>query len=136
MIDQQNVWLTRPFEETEVFLILDTMAADKAPGVDGFLMGVLKQWWSFMKIDFIALLHNFYHSGKLDWRLNTTLIALIPKKLDSSWITDYRPFSLVTSLYKILSKLLAGRLKECASQTRSLLANLTLSRRDRFWMGH
>lgn len=60
----------------------------------------------------IMVNHKF---GKLDWRLNTTLVALalIAKENDASWIRDYRPISLVTSFYKIMSKALANRLKVC-----------------------
>ena len=43
--------------------------------------------------------------------LNATFIALIPKKNDASNIRDFRPISLVGSLYKILAKVLANRLK-------------------------
>ena len=43
--------------------------------------------------------------------MNATFIALIPKKIDASNIRDFRPISLVGSLYKILSKVLANHLK-------------------------
>lgn len=109
---QQNSWLTRPFAESEVLAVLTSMPDDKSPGVDGFPMGVLKQCWPFMKHEIMTMLQDFHATGKFDWRLNTTLIALIPKKLDTSAVSDYRPISLVFSLYKILFKLLASRFKE------------------------
>ena len=43
---------------------------------------------------------------------NSTYICLIPKKLSSLKLKDYRPISLVTSLYKILAKVLSLRLRE------------------------
>ena len=48
--------------------------------------------------------------------LNATFLALIPKKNDASNIRDFRPISLVGSLYKILSKVLANRLKQVIDQ--------------------
>src|SRR4051812_11463917 len=41
-----------------------------------------------------------------------SFIALIPKVLNPQSLAEYRPICLVGSLQKILSKLLAGRLKE------------------------
>ena len=43
--------------------------------------------------------------------MNATFLVLIPKKNDASNIRDFRPISLVGSMYKILSKVLANRLK-------------------------
>ena len=45
-------------------------------------------------------------------RRKGTFIALIPKKNDASNIHDFRPISLVGSVYKILAKALANCLKE------------------------
>lgn len=109
----QNTWLTRPFEEVEIDEILDTLVEDKAPGLDGFPMEAIKRSQSFMKVYFISMIQDFHKTGRLEWRLNTTLLVLIPKKADASWITDYRPISLVSSMYKILAKLLQNRLKQC-----------------------
>ena len=49
--------------------------------------------------------------------VNETYIALIPKKYGSCKISDFRPISLVTSLYKIISKVLASRIKEVLDST-------------------
>ena len=42
--------------------------------------------------------------------LNATFILLIPKKVDATNIRDFRPISLIGSVYKLLSKVLANRL--------------------------
>ena len=42
---------------------------------------------------------------------------MIPKKSNSSSARDFRPISLVTSLYKIISKVLSFRLKEVLVDT-------------------
>jgi hypothetical protein len=49
--------------------------------------------------------------GTFAYSLNATFVALIPKKQNATNIRDYRPISLVGSIYKILSKVLANRLK-------------------------
>jgi Reverse transcriptase (RNA-dependent DNA polymerase) len=43
--------------------------------------------------------------------LNDSYIALIPKKGDASKPTDFRPISLVNSVQKIFSKVLANRMQ-------------------------
>ena len=40
-----------------------------------------------------------------------TFLALIPKKLRAVECKDFRPISLITGIYKIISKVLANRLK-------------------------
>ena len=45
-------------------------------------------------------------------KLNCTFLALIPNTRMPLTLKDYRPISLVGSLYKILAKVLANRLKK------------------------
>ena len=54
---------------------------------------------------------EFYHTGKFVASLNATFIGLIPKKANAEDIRDYRPISLVGCIYKLLSKVLAQRLR-------------------------
>ena len=43
--------------------------------------------------------------------LNASFIALIPKKQNATNIRHFRPISLIGNVYKLLSKVLANRLK-------------------------
>jgi hypothetical protein len=43
--------------------------------------------------------------------LNATFVSLIPKKADAVDVKDFRPISLVRGVYKIISKVLANKLK-------------------------
>jgi len=54
---------------------------------------------------------EFHCNGKLTKGINNTFIALIPKVDSPQELNDFRPISLVGSLYKILAKVLANRLR-------------------------
>ncbi|GJY51536.1 RNA-directed DNA polymerase, eukaryota [Tanacetum coccineum] len=41
---------------------------------------------------------------------NASFIALIPKVADAKFVTDFRPISLIGSIYKVITKILADRL--------------------------
>jgi hypothetical protein len=54
---------------------------------------------------------EFHTNGKFEKSLNATFISLIPKKAGAVEIKDFRPISLVGGVYKIISQVLANRLK-------------------------
>ena len=64
-----------------------------------------------MEKDVLAVFEEFFQHCKFEKPLNATFIALIPKKNDAFNIRDFWPISLVGSVYKILSKVLANRLR-------------------------
>jgi len=65
-----------------------------------------KDFWDVLKIDLLNFFAEFYRHGKLTKGLNSTFIALIPKVDSPQRVADFRPISLVSSVYKILSKVL------------------------------
>ena len=73
-------------------------------------MGVIKD-------DIMRVFCEFFNNGMVNVRTNATFICFIPKKLNSISIKDFRPISLVSSLYKILAKVLSLRLKVVLGET-------------------
>ena len=88
------------------------MEGDKAPGPDGFTMAFFKKCWSVVEIDVMAFFDHFHRSAEFEQSLNASFLSLIPKKNNALNIKDFRPISLVGSVYKLLSKILANRLRQ------------------------
>lgn len=59
----------------------------------------------------MKVIDEFYYSDEFYDHLNNTFITLIPKKKKVVELRDFRPINLFSSTYKIISKLLASRLK-------------------------
>jgi hypothetical protein len=74
-------------------------------------MAFFQKCWEILKTDITAVLKEFQTSGKFEKSLNATFVSLIPKKAGAVDIKDFRPISLVGGMYKIISKVLANRLK-------------------------
>ena len=108
-IDKENIEL--PFTEEEISKALFECCGDKSPGPDGMTMAFFQRHWATLKEDVVNLFNEFYSSGKFVASLNSTFIALIPKKAGAVNLKDFRPVSLVGSVYKLLSKVLARRLR-------------------------
>lgn len=109
---EQNEMLMAPVEEKEVKQALFHMHPDKSPGPDGMSPGFYQKFWSTIGEDIVQMVKKFFETGQLDSVLTTTNIALIPKKRNPTYITDIRPISLCNVVYKVISKVLANRLKQ------------------------
>jgi hypothetical protein len=103
--------LEEPFEEREVWKVIKGMDGDKASGPDGFFMAFFKECWEVIKGDFMAVFSKFHERGKFVKCINSTFIALIPKVHGAKEIKDFRPISLVGGIYKIITKVLANRMR-------------------------
>lgn len=73
--------------------------------------GFIKEFWEELKEDVMRFILDFHRNGKLTRGINTTFIALIPEFDSPQGLNDFRPISLVGCLYKMLSKVLANRLR-------------------------
>uniref|UniRef100_A0A803PVR0 Reverse transcriptase domain-containing protein n=1 Tax=Cannabis sativa TaxID=3483 RepID=A0A803PVR0_CANSA len=107
----QNEELLAPILEEEVRNALFQMHPDKAPGPDGMTPGFYQRCWNTVGADIIKLVRDFFSNGELPQGLNDTHMVLIPKVKNPTTMSDLRPISLCNVLYKILSKVLANRLK-------------------------
>ena len=112
----ERVWLERKFEREEILQVVRDMEGDKASGPDGFTMAFYHHCWRVVEKDVLAIFEEFFQHCKFEKSFNATFIALIPKKIDASNVRDFRPISLVGSVYKILAKVLANRLRVVLDQ--------------------
>ena len=103
--------LMAPFSHDEINMAVASCDGNKAPGPDGFNFNFIKSAWEVIKHDIYDIVENFWATSKLPKGCNTTLIALIPKVDSPSGFKDFRPISMVGSIYKIVSKILARRLQ-------------------------
>jgi hypothetical protein len=113
--------LEAPFSHEEVQNTINVMPSDKAPGPDGFTGAFFKACWGIIKDDVTAAINSLFtlNAQGFEW-LNSACIVLLPKKADTMGVTDFRPISLIHSIAKIFSKLLANRL---APRLNSLVSN-------------
>ena len=106
-----NENLTRSVNEEEIKSALFAMNPNKSPGLDGMTPLFFQKFWKIVKIDLVKAIDSFFYSGHMLKSMNHTLISLIPKVLNPTDMKHYRPISLCNVVYKIISKILANRLK-------------------------
>ncbi|MCI24469.1 cysteine-rich receptor-like protein kinase, partial [Trifolium medium] len=103
--------LTKPFTEAEVKSAVWDCDSYKSPCPDGINFGFIKDFWAELRDDVMRFISDFHRNNKLTKGINSTFIALIPKIDIPQRLNDFRPISLVGSLYKILAKVLGNRLR-------------------------
>ena len=68
--------------------------------------------WDVVKSDILGLFRDFHEHGRFVRSLNSTFMVLIPKSGGVEDLKDFRPISLTGSIYKLIAKVLANRLKK------------------------
>ena len=110
-MDMQEI-LSREYSVEEIKAVLFQMGPTKAPGPDGMNALFYQKFWHIVGNDVTAVALDFLNSGIMVPEINYTHIVLTPKVNSPEKISDYRPISLCNVIYKIISKVLANRLKQ------------------------
>jgi hypothetical protein len=127
---EEAAHLERPFSKEEVVVTLNQISGEKAPGPDGFTLAFFHHCWDVVKKEVLESLQEFYDQKAFERSLNSTFVVLIPKKVGASDVRDFRPISLTSSIYKIISKVLANRLREVLGSLLSPSQNAFIQNRQ------
>ncbi|XP_074318329.1 uncharacterized protein LOC141655135 [Silene latifolia] len=107
-----NEGLRRDYGEEEVLEALNQMHPLKAPGPDGMNGLFYQTYWSLVGQEVVRAVLAILRGERSPRDINKTNIVLIPKKKAPDKIRDFRPISLCNVVYKLVSKVLANRLKQ------------------------
>lgn len=108
--------LVRQVTGAEIKEVLFKMPRKKSPGQDDFTTEFFKEAWAVIGGDVTMAIQSFFVKGFLPKGLNSTILALIPKKEEAKMMKDYKPISCCNVLYKVISKITANRLKSVLSK--------------------
>lgn len=105
--------LAAPFSSDEVWEALKEMGDLKAPGpgADGMPVIFYKKFWSLVGTKVKEEVLGVLNGAAMPVGWNDTVIVLIPKTTMPEKLKDLRPISLCNVVYKLISKVLANRLK-------------------------
>jgi hypothetical protein len=108
--------LFNPVTLEEIKSVLVKFNKDRSPGPDGWTTEFFISFFDLVGEDLLKMVEDSRRNGKLCGGLNSTFLALIPKVNKPKSFDDYRPISLCNLIYKVISKILANRIKPFLSK--------------------
>ncbi|KAG8227429.1 hypothetical protein J437_LFUL000438 [Ladona fulva] len=109
-VEEKN-YLEGDINQGEMEAVVRALPNNKSPGVDGIPYEFYKTYWSIIGEEFCNVLKECFKEGRLDPEQKTGIIVLVPKIMNPQRCTDYRPVTLTTTDYKIMAKIIKGRIQ-------------------------
>ena len=95
----------------EIKQALWSLKAFKALSPDELHVGFYQKFWLIVGNSVIKEVKKVFVARKIPEVINRTHIALIPKIQGPGTLGNYRPISLCTTVYKIVTKIIVARLR-------------------------
>jgi len=80
--------LETEFRQTKIEAVIKSLPNNHAPRPDGFNGLFIKKSWDIIKGDFLRFFRDFYHQNTDLKSVNSSIIALIPKKSNPETVDD------------------------------------------------
>lgn len=111
LTDAMREVLLRPFSKEEIVAALKGIHPGKSPGPDGLPALFYNNFWELIGDEVCDMVLQFLNHGDMPMGINHTNVVLIPKVKRPREMKDFRPISLCSISYKLISKSLANRMK-------------------------
>ncbi|KAL3686361.1 hypothetical protein R1sor_008935 [Riccia sorocarpa] len=109
--EQQKNELEEEPLTAEVEANIAGMQDEKAPGIDGLTVEVVRKLWWKVKNNCMAMVITFWRKKEISERDTRGVIKLLPKSENRKLIKNWRPITLMTFTYKLVSRIMATRIK-------------------------
>ena len=93
--------------EEELKTILRGFQKDKIPGPYGWTIEFFLVAYDTIGPDLLQLVEEYRINGLIHPPLNSTFLALVPKRDNPINLEDFRPISLYNITYKVIEKVIA-----------------------------
>ncbi|KAL9682070.1 hypothetical protein QQ045_013863 [Rhodiola kirilowii] len=103
--------LVKDISYNEVAKVVKQLPSCKAAGPDGYNVELFRAAWNVCGADIVRSINTFFKTGIMPEGINSAYLAVIPKVKNASLPSDFRPISYCNVIYKIVSSLLANRLR-------------------------
>lgn len=113
-LEMQN--LEAPLSLAELDKALKEANKKSAAGIDDFSMPVMVKCWEFLSIPLFNYANCCFAKGILTPNFRTPCIRLIPTKGNLEILKNWRPISLLSNLYKIISRAINNRMDKVMSR--------------------
>ena len=113
LTQQQADILDQEITKEELYTTLKNMKIGKAPGIDGMTVEFYMEFWEIIGDLLFKSIDYAQKAGHFSISQRRGVIKLIPKKnKNPHFVKNLRPITLLNIDYKILTKLLANRLRQ------------------------
>jgi exonuclease III len=116
LTDEEQTNLDMPLTIDEIDKSMEKANLRSAPGMDGISNKLLKRYWPYFRIGIHKYALRCFETGRLTDVFRGATVKLIPKKGDLSQLKNWRPISLLSNVYKILSRALNNRLNRIVNR--------------------
>jgi hypothetical protein len=100
--------------------VLSLFKKDKSPGPNGWKIEFFTFFFDLVGDNLLEMVKESRKKGLIAGGLNSTFISLIPKTNNLTTFCDYRPISVCNLCYKLITKIIANRIRPILSRSLSV----------------